>query len=185
MSLKTTKQGNTTCFSIKPDNISWGVVAFVSLIFSVFIIGFIHIMTQIIIGEIHFVAILFFAFFFWAAYYNFFNFYYMLIGNEIIEIQDSYIKRTREVWKIRHSKKYFKLKINSIAISDSSNQFGAMGLEMFGLSTINVTFKYGKKKQIFGKQINMDEAKIIYSELAIRKYATQHAGIKHGAGCSS
>ncbi len=173
MSLQTTKLGDATSFSIKPDNISWGVVAFVSLIFCAFIIGFIHVVTQIIIGELHFVAILFLGIFFWAAYYNFFNFYYMLIGNEIIEIQDSYIKHTRAVWKIRQSKKFLKPRINNVAISDSSNEFGAMGLKMFGLSTINVTFKYGKKKQMFGKQINMEEAKIIYSELVNRKYATQ------------
>ncbi|MCG6191588.1 hypothetical protein [Maribellus maritimus] len=175
MSLEIKKQEKYSTLVIRPNNIVWGIAGFVSLIF----LGFVYILVQTIIqmitGDINVVFILFIGLFFWAAYYNFFNFYYMILGNEIIEIHDNYIKQKRTVWKITHSKKYLKSRITKIELNDSSNKFGAVGLEMFGLSTINVTFKYGSKKKAIGKQINMKEAKLIIGELENKMYATQHA----------
>lgn len=172
MSLEINKQDDITILNIKPDNIIYWILGFVSLIFLGFIYVFYQAVYQMITGDLNIIFIVFIGFFFWMAYYNFFNFYFMILGSEIIEITDSYIKQTRVVWKIKHSKKYSKSKIKNIEILDSSNKFGADGIKMFGLSNINVTFKIGRKKKMIGKNINMDDAKLIIKELENRKYAT-------------
>ncbi len=147
MSLELTKREKYSTLVIRPNNINWGIAGFVSLIFLGFIYILIQAIIQLITGDLNVLFIIFIGLFFWGAYYNFFNFYYMILGNEVIEIHDSFIKQTRAVWKITHSKKYLKSRIKKIEINYSSNEFGSVGLEMFGLSNINVTFKYGKKKE--------------------------------------
>ncbi len=73
------------------------------------------------------------------------------------------------VWKIQHSKKYLRSKINNIEIIDASQRIGAAGFEMFGLSHIYVGFTIGNKKKMIGKQINKEEAEIIIRELENKK----------------
>jgi len=174
MSLKIKKQEDNSIITIKPNKINWGMVGFLSLILLGFVFILIQIVNQMLTADLNPILILFVGFFFWAAYYNLFNFYYLIVGNEIIEIHDNYIKHTRNVWKISHSKKYLKPKIRNIELDDSTNKFGDIGIGMLGLSPIHVSFKYGRKKKLIGKQIGKDEAKIIIGELENKMYTTQY-----------
>lgn len=165
MSIETTAQENSSTLIIKPDQKPKGIVAFVSII----LIGFIGVLFQslyqLIIGEYNLLFIAFLCLFYWMAYFNFFHFYWAALGDEIIEISENSFTITKKVWILKRSKKYKKHKIGQLQIVDSSNAFGASGVELFGFSHINVRFKYGRKKDGFGKQINLKEAESIADEL--------------------
>lgn len=123
-------------------------------------------------GNYNLLFIIFFGFFFWAAYYNFFNAYWAILGDETIEIHNDFIRHTRYVWILRDSTKYLKTKIKDVKIIDASNSFGASGTSMFGFSNIHVQFTYGRKKKILGKQITQEEALLIMDEFKNKMYLT-------------
>ncbi|GAB7088148.1 hypothetical protein [Marinifilum fragile] len=185
MNFEIKKNTEFTTINIKRDKVILGLVAFISLLF----LGLVYIIARIgfelIYAEINPILLTIIGVFLWAAYYNFFNISYLLIGTENIEIHSNYIKHTKVVWLFRQSKKYLKKEIINIGIGDSSKGFGSIGLDFLGLSTIKVVVNLRKKKRMIGKQINTDQAKRIISEINSKMYATQHAGIKHGSVSSS
>ncbi|MEB2777835.1 hypothetical protein SYJ56_21145 [Algoriphagus sp. D3-2-R+10] len=174
MNVEKRKQGESTILTINPSYKPTGIAVFVTLIFTGFIVIFTQSIEQIIKGNFNLFFTIVFGLFFWVAYFNFFNFYWAILGNKIVEINNDFIKHTKCVWFLRHSKKYRKTKIGEFKIVDSTNSFGAAGTAMFGFSNINVQYKYGRKKKMIGKQIDQEEAKLILTELKNKNYATKH-----------
>ncbi|WP_299756351.1 hypothetical protein [uncultured Pontibacter sp.] len=173
MNVEKREQGESSILTINPSHKPIGIAVFVTLILVGFIVVLIQSIDQIIEGNFNLFFTIIFGFFFWGAYYKFFNFYWAILGNEIVEINPDFIRYTKCVWFLRRSKKYEKTKIGEFQIVDNSNSFGAAGTLMFGVSNINVQFNYGRKIETIGKQIDEDDAKQILIELENKSYATQ------------
>ncbi len=173
MNVERKAQGESSVLIIIPSYKPIGIAAFVTLILAGFIFLFLQSIQQIIKGEFSLFFTIFFGLFFWGAYHNFFNFYWAIMGSEIVEISKEFIKYTKCVGPLRHSKKYKKTKVGEFKIVDSSKSFGAAGTAMFGFSNIAVQFNYGRKKKMIGKQIDQEDAKQILIELQNQNYATE------------
>ena len=170
MTIEKREQGESSILRINPSYRPIGIAVFVSLILAGFIVVFIQSIDQIIKSNFNLIFTIIFGLFFWGAYYNFFNFYWAILGNEIVEINNNFIRHTKCVWFLRHSKKYKKTEIGEVTIVDNSKSFGAAGTAIFGFSSINVQFNYGRKKKMIGKQIDQEGAEQILTELKNKNY---------------
>ena len=172
MNLKIEQETNSSTLYITPEFKPYGIVLFITLLFSSFLVGLYHLIDWIIFGDSTWFGIIFIALFYWMAYINFFNFYWITIGDEEVKVDAESITITKKVKILKHSKKYKKHKISNIELVDTSDNFGAVGTAMFGFSNIHVFFKYGRKKKMIGKQIEKEEGKKILEELKKWGYAT-------------
>lgn len=172
MAIQINRNENFTQIAILPDHKARGIAFFITLIFSGFIYMFIQSILNIISGDFHLAFLPFFILFFYGAYVNFFNMYWITIGDEIIKIDNQVIRITKKVFFISSTKRFSLDRIKNIKLKDHSAKYGAAGTAMFGLSNINVLFSYGRKKKMIGKQINEQEGQEIINELERWKYAT-------------
>ncbi len=174
MNIQKRIQGESSILTITPGYKPTGIAVFVTFMLAGFVIVFIQSIDQIIKSDFNLFFTLFLGLFFWGAYHTFFNFYWAILGYEVIEINNIFIRHTKCVWFLKDSIKYKKSKLGEFKIADNSNSFGSAGTAMFGFSNIHVQFLYGRKKKIIGKQIDKEEAEQILTELKNKHYATQH-----------
>lgn len=88
-------EGESFILTITPSYKPIGIAVFVTLILAGFIVVFIQSVDQIIKGNFNLFFTMVFGLFFWGAYYNFFNFYWAILGNEVVEINNDFIRHTK------------------------------------------------------------------------------------------
>ncbi len=172
MNLKIKRNYNSSTLVITPDFKPFGIVLFVTFILTGSLVVFYQTIEGLISGSIPLLFLIFLVPFFWGIYTNFFNFYWLTIGDEEIEMNKDFIRISRKIKILKKSKRYSRIKISDIELVEMSNNFGASGYAMLGLSNVHVLFKYGRKKHMIGKQIERYEAEQIIEELKHWGYTT-------------